>query len=223
MAYKRVTRPYKLVRGHDLTRAMAGIGIRFAANPAKDPNIEDTLLAASVEGMAYDDLRVLSLLVNWIQVHHQWINADRLTRAVPSLQSLRVRAFWAATAMWLQRDRRFVRMTKLHAGPRIDVLKVGADFQIKRKGEDPRFKNTPLRVPNDVLRDRPSDIIIPSEMARIHRAYRQRILMGPSYRPDMWAALESEPSLSTSELARQTYGSFATAWQVKHDFKILAG
>jgi hypothetical protein len=38
----------------------------------------------------------------------------------------------------------------------------------------------------------------------------------------MWAALECDPSLSVSELARQTYGSFATAWRVKRDFNMLA-
>jgi hypothetical protein len=38
----------------------------------------------------------------------------------------------------------------------------------------------------------------------------------------MWAVLESDPSLSPAELARRTYGSFATAWQVKQDFELLA-
>lgn len=46
--------------------------------------------------------------------------------------------------------------------------------------------------------------------------------MDPSYRADMWATLELDPTLSASELARQTYGSFATAWQVKHDRELLA-
>jgi len=46
--------------------------------------------------------------------------------------------------------------------------------------------------------------------------------MGPSHRADMWAALDANPSLSAAELARQTYGSFATAWQVKNDYRLLA-
>lgn len=222
MSYKRVAAPSELARGDDLTRAMVGIGMRFSEKRKREPNIEDTLLAASIEGMENDDLRVLSVLVTWIQVHHPWINADRLTRAVSSEQAPRVRAFWAAVATWLKKDRRFARMAKLYARPRVDVLKVGTDFQIKRKGEDPRFQDTPLRVPAGVLRDRQSDVLTPSELARIHRTYRQRILVGPTYRADMWAALESEPKLSPTELARRTYGSFATAWQVKQDFAILA-
>jgi hypothetical protein len=201
---------------------MAGIGMHFAAKPSQEPNIEDTVLAASIEGMEHDDLRVLSVLVTWIQIHHPWINADRLIRAVSREQSKRTRAFWAAIATWLKKDRRFARMAKLYNGPRIDVSRVGTEFQIKRKGEDPRFAGTPLRVPSNLLRERQSDVIAPTQLARTHRSYRQRIIMGPTYRADMWAALESDPTLTAAELARQTYGSFATAWQVKKDFALLA-
>jgi len=37
----------------------------------------------------------------------------------------------------------------------------------------------------------------------------------------MWALLDREPSLSASELARKAYGSFATAWHVKHDRALI--
>jgi hypothetical protein len=144
-----------------------------------------------------------------------------LIRLVSAQTSDRVRAFWSAIAAWLHTDRRFARMAKLYQGPRVDVLRVGTDFQISRKGEDPRFQGTVIRVPEGVLRERPSDVLNPSELAKIHRIYRQRVLMGPTYRSDMWALLENEPSLSAAELARRTYGSFATAWQVIRDFKII--
>jgi hypothetical protein len=38
----------------------------------------------------------------------------------------------------------------------------------------------------------------------------------------MWAALEHDTTLSVAELARTTYGSFATAWRVRRDFGLLA-
>jgi len=37
----------------------------------------------------------------------------------------------------------------------------------------------------------------------------------------MWAQLENDPTLSPADLARRTYGSFATAWQVKRDWQLL--
>jgi len=221
MAFSRATTALQLPQGDGLTSAMIGIGMAFAGRAAAAPNIEDTLVAASMEGVERDDLRTLSVLVTWIGIHHSWINADRLIRAVKAQKSSRLRAFWAAIARWLHGDRRFARLAVLRPKHRGDLLRVGSDFQVSRRGEDPRFDGGPMRVPAGVLRDRPADVLAPAELARRHRAYRCRVLMGPSYRADMWAALEAEPSLSAAELARRTYGSFATAWHVKNASRVL--
>ena len=222
MAYKRAVAPPDLLRGHALTAAMVGIGMNFAAEPTMEPNIEDTLVSASVEGMEGDDLRVLAVLVTWLDVHHPWINADRLVRATHTLQSHRARAFWAAIGAWLEKDRRLARLTRLHRGKRICLLRTGTAFQLGRRGEDPRFEGTPLLAPAGVLRDRTADALTPEELARRHLGYHYRVFIGPTYRADMWAVLERDPTLTPTELARRTYGSFATAWQVKQDWQLLA-
>ena len=36
----------------------------------------------------------------------------------------------------------------------------------------------------------------------------------------MWAEMEGTPGLKAAEIARKTYGSFATAWQVKRDWEV---
>ncbi len=60
------------------------------------PDLEATLVRASVEGMDRGDLRVLALLVTWVGVHSGRVNADRLTGLVALLQEpRRVRAFWS--------------------------------------------------------------------------------------------------------------------------------
>lgn len=55
---------------HDaLTAAMVGIGMAFAVPaPAEEPNIEDTLLYASIEAIDHHYLRVLAVLVTWFGV-----------------------------------------------------------------------------------------------------------------------------------------------------------
>ena len=113
------------------------------------------------------------------------------------------------------------RLTTLHEGRRIDLLRSGTDFQLRRRGEDPRFLETGLCVPAGVLRDRRRDVLAPVKLAKRHETYRFRILMGPSYRADMWATLEHDPQLTAAQLARRTYGSFATAWHVKQDWELL--
>lgn len=223
MGFRRQILPAHLPQGEELTAAMVGIGMNFAAAPRSDANIEDTVLAASLEGLERDDLRVLAILVSWIGVHGSTINADRLIAIVDEQPSTRVRAFWSAIAKWRSKDRRFSRLAKVYRGPQLDLLPVGTEFQIQRAGEDPRFAGSALRVPANALRDRASDVLTPRELVRKHRAYRCRVMLGPSYRADMWAQLEAAPTIVPADLARRTYGSFATAWQVKQDFLVLAG
>jgi hypothetical protein len=221
MAFSRALAPDR-GPGHDaLTSAMAGIGMGFATTAAPDPNIEDTILFASAEAMDENDLRVVAILVSWFGMHHEWVNADRLTKLVSSHGSERVRALWTALARWQGKDRRYARLVGCYRGPRLDLLAAGAEFQIRRHGEDARFEGSCLRVPANLLRDRPGDVAPPEDLARRHRAYRCRVMMGTSYRADCWAVLEAEPNLSAAELARRTYASFATAWHVKRDFAIV--
>lgn len=223
MAFSRALVPAEPIGGDALTSDMAGIGMHFTAPTAiAEPNIEDTLLFASVEGMEKHDLRVLAVLITWFQIHAAWVNADRLTRLVAMRTSPRVRALWSALARMQEKDRRFARLARLYTGPRQNVTELGTDFQIKRHGEDPRFEGSRLRVAANLLRDRSADVSTPADLARRHRAYRWRIIMGPSYRADMWAALEDDRTLSAAALAKKTYGSFATAWRVRRDFGLVA-
>lgn len=221
MAYKREVRPNSTLTGVALTQAMIGIGMLFSGTPAQDPNIEDTILAASIEGLDHEDLRVLAILVTWLEVHHPWINADRLVRLVEGCSSIRVRAFWCAMARFLAKDRRLGKLARVYQGPALDLLGSGSDFHLLRSGEDPRFQGGPLRVPAGILRDRKADVLGPPELARFHGGYRRRVLLGPSYRADVWAELDRRPDSTPTELARRAYASFATAWQVKRDWELL--
>lgn len=221
MSHKRIATAGTLLEGDALTRACVGIGMRFATRATRHPNIEDTILAASIEGMERDDLRLLAVLVTWLGVHRERIHADRLIRAVRADGTPRVRAFWAAIAAWFVHDRRFAKLAEDYDGERIELLPTGTDFQIRRQGEDERFANSPLRVANGVLRDRASDVASPEQLAKVHRTYYWRTVIGPSYRADLWAANEADPNVTAADLARRTYASFASAWQVKKDASIL--
>jgi hypothetical protein len=150
-----------------------------------------------------------------------WVNADRLTKLIAAQRSPRLRALGAALARGQSQDRRFARLAALYVGLRQDLTEAGTEFQVARHGEDPRFAGSPVRVASHILRDRAGDVLQPAELATRHHAYRCRVMMGPSYRADMWAALEEDPTLSAAALARRTYGSFATAWHVRCDFGLL--
>lgn len=85
------------------------------------------------------DLRVLALLTTWLGAHSARVHTERLARAVIEHPSSRVRAYWAAIATWLEHDKRFARIAEAWDAERLDLLTTGTDFQVKRRGEDPRF------------------------------------------------------------------------------------
>jgi hypothetical protein len=128
-----------------------------------------------------------------------------LIRLVLASPSARVQAFWSGVASWLNQDRRFAR---LKTNGRGELLAVGTTFQVNGRGEDERFKGTSLIVPAGALRDRPSDVLSPSVLAQRHRGYRNRLMIGPTWRADVWTVLELSPRLSVAELARQSSASF---------------
>ncbi len=220
MAHRRDIGTVPSLAGASLDAALVGIGALLAARGVDDAPIEETLVAASRAGMDDGDLRVLSLVVTWLSAHAERVNADRLVRLATAERSERVRAFWSAVGSWLAKDRRFTRLRALWTGAPVDLLPVGGDFQIRRRGEDRRFASTALRVPAHTLRDRPGDVLTPTELVVRHRGYRARVIMGPSYRADMWAALEADPCLSAAELARKAGGSYATGWEVRRDWDV---
>ena len=75
-------------------------------------------------------------------------------------------------------------------------------------------------VPSKVLVFAGTNQKLPELLARNHRAYSWRIVIGPTFRADMWAEMEGTPGLKAAEIARKTYGSFATAWQAKRDWEV---
>jgi hypothetical protein len=197
---------------------MVGIGMTFAAEPRVDADIESTLLHASELGMVEGDLRVLSLLTTWMGVHHARLNADRLVRLVGENPAPRVRAYWSAVAVWFGKDRRLARLVKAYSEAPFDLLPTGNAFQLARRGADERFTGSKLRIPRGPLRDRPDDVLTPEALVRRHAGYRNRVLMGPTWRADVWTVLEREPELAVAEAARRASCSFAIAWQTAQDF-----
>lgn len=219
MAFKRRREPV-MVEDQDLEGHLAGLGMALACDPVPDANIEDTLLAAVHQGMELGDLRVLGLVTAWLERYHAWVNADRIIHCVQGVASPRTVVFWVSRAQFWAADIRWKRLRQSLPEP-VDLLPVGTGFQIERKGEDSRFQGTVLRIPRGTLRERPGDVDSAAHIARSHRAFRWRILVGPSYRADCLALAEAHPDLAAAELARRTYASFATAWGVLRDLRLL--
>lgn len=222
MGFKRISHLENYPTGSELTKMLTGIGIKIGNNDyIKNVNIEDTLISGVIEGVS-GDYRVLSLITNWIEIHHEIVNADRLFRAVSVINEKKVKAYFANLSFIMAKDPRFKKFRSIYKGER-QLLGLTDDYSylVKKHGEDERFSNGKLIVANYTLRNRKEDVMSIQEMAKFHRVYYYRLLIGPVYRADMIGYLTLRSELSASELAKATYGSFATAWEVLKTFNLL--
>lgn len=217
MSFKRVFTISEYPSGEELSGKLIGLGFKIGGIKEDNPNIEDTIVAAAIDGMN-GDYRTLSLLTDWLFIHSGIINIDRLFKALNELDDRRVSAYFSSIGIHFKRDPRFKKISTLYKKQRLFLEKSKSyEFLVSRNGEDDRFKNTKLIVARGTLRIRHDDIATPQEMAKLHKDYYYRMLIGPSFRADMVSCFLRERTISASELARKCYGSFATAWQVIRD------
>ena len=227
-------KPLEFKTGTDLTNDLHFIGTNFAAYESRvDPDIEMTLVSASVAAINSDDSRIAGVLVDWISIHQSRIDVDRLTQFINSLDEKEykfVRIFWCANAQrFLNSDFRFKRLAEIYKGPRVDLADRNAspgsrgvtEMFIKMRDEDERFLSTCIRIPKKYFSHRPEQIHEPKWIAKTHMGFRYRVMFGPSYRADIWAYLRRNPDLTAYRLSKFVGCSTTTALRVKHDYEIV--
>jgi hypothetical protein len=181
MSFKRIQYLDEYPFGNELTNKLIGIGFKLSGSPEINPNIEDCLIAAAIEGMS-GDFRTLSLLTDWFEIHHKFVNIDRLIRAIKNLNDQKLKCYFSAIGKWLQKDSGYKKLSKIYRGESL-FLGLNSDYQflINRNGEDERFKGAKLLVAKKTLRSRHVDILNTTELSKIHNDYYYRVLIGPSY------------------------------------------
>ena len=220
--------------GKTLNSDLRAIGFNLGAGKkSTDPNIEAVIISASIEAVNNKDNRIAGLLVDWISLHYLRINVDRLTKLVFSLSDSDykfVKIFWCANAQrFFIKDQRFKRLSELYRGRRINFAdrfakkgqKKVTNLLIEIKGEDERFKRTCIRVPKAYFSERPKQIFPVSVIAKNHLPYRYRVMMGPSYRADLWALLDNDPNISAYALGKKAHCSYRSAYIAKKDYELL--
>jgi hypothetical protein len=217
----------------ELGPAMRGIGMRLGeigASAADRAPIELTLVSAVHDAFQgarrMPDLRVLGVVVVWLQRHGERVNVRHLKWVLEQQQlSLREAAFWAAIGRWLgHQDARFRVLSKLHAGEPVPIVSDAVE-RVAYRGADARFGGGPLIVPEGLLRDRPEDVDAPEQLAARHAVYRARVLYGPTYRADLLAAVQAELNAgrglpAPADLARAIGCAYGTAKQFLDDLRI---
>jgi hypothetical protein len=213
-----------LLHGSTLHASMRTLGMRLGGSAAgASLDIELTLVSAAIDALPRD-LRALGVMLAWLEVHQARVNVPRLLRLADALSAAPLaRAWWASVGAWLAReDARWKTLERLYHGT---VQSLEDDevttLQVQRVGEDPRFVGSSLRVHAKLLRSRVADVESPAELALHHRLYLRRLQFGPSYRADVWAALDAQPNAAPAEIARVVGCAYETARSVARDWKIV--
>ncbi len=223
MGFSRVFRDETYLDGDNLTKSLVGLGFLLSSESKKNVNIEHCLISLIKESFSNDlayDLRLLALLVNWLEIHISQVNANRLIKLIEHLNNPKASRFLAAVFEYLS-DVRFKKfITNYSPKKRVQFLK-SSSFLVKKNGEDIRFKNTKLIIHSKALPNRPDLIMSLSLLAKSHLYYRYRVLLGPTYRSDIIANLSIDESLSPAELARHHFTNYQTSYKAKKDFQIF--
>ena len=226
---------FKIQSGKQLDSSLRSIGFNvFCHRKSRDSNIEATLISASIETIHNKDTRLGGLLVDWITIHSSRINADKLTKFVGQMDDYKykfIKIFWCANAQRLAaKDQRFKRLSQIYKGKRINLAdyltsnkRKPTKLLITLKGEDERFKNTCIQLPKGYFSERPNQILPSSIIAESHLPYRYRLMMGASYRADVWALIKRNSGISAYALAKKAYCSYRTAYITKKDYEMLQG
>jgi hypothetical protein len=209
--------------GLGLDAALRGIGARVGRGASHGPPADiDLTLVAAVERALPRDFRSLGVLLAWLSEHQARVNVPRLGRMIRRGSAERVvRAFWSAVGTWLKtHDIRWRPIERVYRGKPLDLDDAEVTrIQLARVGPDPRFVASALRVHAKLLRSRP-DVDTAEQLAARHPIYRKRIEMGPSYRADIWFALEQRPDATPAQVARQVGCAYETARSTAEDFRL---
>ena len=221
-----------LLRGIELDSALRGAGLRLGPKSSGDDarSLEQVIVSAVAEAIPRD-LRMLSVATTWLEVHADRLHVAELMRHLIAAHELvvdpeRFAGYWSAIAHQRRSDARWAKVARRFAGGPVFLGELPTELeqmQIARKGEDPRFVGSRLRVAKGTLRDRPADVDDPRALARRHRWYRERIRQGPTYRADCWAELDAQPGLSPADLARRVGCTYPVAHAASLDHGLLYG
>jgi len=223
MGFSRVFRAKDYLCGDDLTRSLVGLGFLLSSDSVKNVNIEHCLISLVKESFSDDsayDLRLLALLVNWLEIHISQVNANRFVKLVKHLNNPAASKFLAGVFEYLD-DIRFKKFVIGNSPNRRTQFLKKSTFLVEKNGEDARFKNTRLIVHSKAISDRPDLILSRELLAEKHLYYRYRVLLGPTYRADIIANLSIDGSLSAAELARYHFTNYQTSHKAKKDFQIF--
>ncbi len=215
-----------------LDQRLSFIGFRIAYEAKDIPlgenelfqcDIESTLLDAAYE--AREDGRLRSLLFSWFYVHADRVNVEKFFKLAEKVKTNRgansiingIAVFGAINGH--QRYKKHIRRS-----PENEFLigKEETDSFEKIHGLKEDWFQYGVKVPKKLIRIRPEDILTIQELSRRNLQFKNRLLIGASWRADIITAIEWGAK-TPSEIKRNTGCSYEPAHRVFHEYRFYQG
>lgn len=206
-----------------LNQRMKAIGFRIGYDdidvivPKEDWfqfDIEKTLIDSAFE--AQKDYRILSLLMTWISVHGDRVIIEKLFKLSSAAQNERGHnpiingiAVWG-TVCGYNRFKRYISHSKQDEYL-VDREMTESFESFQGLKED--WLKYGVKVPLKMVRIRIDDILSDEDLARSNLQYRNRLLVGASWRADILTAVELGMKTAT-EISKKTGCSYEPAHRV---------
>jgi hypothetical protein len=200
----------------------AGLGIAFARRRKKDEDIEQTIIDTLPH--LRDDLKLLQLLLTWLQQMGDLVHVERL-KALAKTLDLTDLAFLGAIAEFTKTEFRSWELisnysfktlqSQYKSGFKPEVSeKVSLAVDYNRTEVDPAFSKFHLKVPMIELAD--TKKLIPRKyILEDHRWLGFRALFGSNWRADIAYLIVTKASANAHQIASRLGCSYETAYRLK--------
>jgi hypothetical protein len=173
----------------DLYQMLSSIGISVVTNKKieKFTDIEATLSAA-IEQIPCD-LRLLSLILSWVNLHGDKVNIERIDKMVKN-----------SRPPWLSLVARFAVSKKYYRWKKLIVISneilsngdlLSNQKRAELKGEEEWSRDSGFIIPQGSEPTETKYILAPNQLAKINQHYFNKLLYGPNWRSDIATAIES--------------------------------
>ena len=221
-----------MIKNVSLNQRLQFIGFRITYQTEDIPlgrnemfqcDIEITLLDAAY--VAQNDGRLRSLLFSWFSVHADRVIAEKFFKLAGKAESTRghnpvVNAL--AVFCTLRGHHRFKKFIKKTPENEFLLDQEESESFAKIQGYKEDWIVYGVKVPKKLIRIRPEDVLTIQELSKQNLQFKNRLLIGSSWRADIITAIEWGAK-TPAEIKRRIGCSYEPAHRVFHEYRQFLG
>jgi len=216
-----------------LDQKLRFIGFRINVNQAskkidgadilRESDIERTLIEAAYAIQKEHDYRLFSILLKWIEIFGEYVIVEKFEKfSKIATREQGLNPILNAIAVWgtIHKQTKWNRLIVKSKANAYIVDKELTDSSETYPGLQDKWLKYGVKIPNKMLRNRDTDVLSVPELASQNLQFRNRLLMGSSWRSDIITANELGFE-KVSEIENVLGCSHEPAHRITKEFRIV--